>query len=68
MKQILVIALCGALGLLLAGCHSGGSDAAVDAPLMKNAPPPPPRPNKPNISPTGAGGGVAPPEAGKSAP
>jgi len=39
----------------LFGCAQ--KDDAVDAPLIKDAGPPPPRPNKPSIAPSGPGGG-----------
>jgi hypothetical protein len=39
----------------LTGCAP--KDDAVDAPLIKDAGPPPPRPNKPSIAPSGPGGG-----------
>jgi len=39
------------------GCSHNSDSNAIDAPLMKNAPPPPPRPNKPILSPSGDGGG-----------
>jgi hypothetical protein len=41
----------------LLGCSS--KPDGVDAPLTTNAGPPPPRPNKPNISPSGGGGAPA---------
>jgi len=42
----------------LTGCKSETDD--VDKPLMTNAPPPPKRPVKPEVSPSGGGGGPAP--------
>ena len=40
-----------AWSLPLVGCSGG--DEGVDKPLVTNAPPPPPRPDKPSISPSG---------------
>jgi len=52
------------LGLLVAVCSvpmvgcKGGDSSGIDAPLTKDAPPPPNRPNKADVSPKGAGGGA----------
>lgn len=51
------VAVIGILAVCIApiwGC--GKKDDMVDAPLIKNAPPPPPRPDKPILTPSGAGG------------
>jgi len=51
------VAVIGILAICVAplfGC--GKKDDMVDAPLIKNAPPPPPRPDKPTLSPSGDAG------------
>ena len=55
-RILLVCVISFSCGLVAVGCKS--SDATVDAPLLQNAPPPPKRPNKPEVSPMGAGGGT----------
>jgi hypothetical protein len=55
-------------GLALSGCNKDPDTVGVDAPLVKDAPPPPPRPNKPSISPMAGGAMKPPPKAGSSPP
>ena len=68
-RILLVCVISFSCGLVAVGCKS--SDATVDAPLLQNAPPPPKRPNKPEVSPMGSGMGgntTQPAPAGAQAP
>lgn len=56
MKRIILVAGLVVLAFsALPGC--GHKDDMVDTPLTKDAPPPPPRPNKPTLTPGAVGGG-----------
>jgi len=47
-----IVAVC---AMSMTGCGNKGNDM-VDAPLIKNAAPPPEKPNKPDLKPTMGGG------------